>query len=33
LLQRINDTMFNKPFVNQYRFDYFEPNNNEDNVC
>jgi hypothetical protein len=25
--------MFNKSFVNQYRFDYFEPNNNEDNVC
>ena len=25
LLQKINDTMFDNPFADQHRFDYFEP--------
>jgi len=25
LLQRIDDTMFDNPFADQHRFDYFEP--------
>jgi len=29
LLMRIDDTMFDNLFVNQYRFDYFEFNDNE----
>jgi hypothetical protein len=30
LLQRIDDTMFDNPFDDQHRFDYFEPSDNED---
>jgi hypothetical protein len=30
LLQRINDTMLNNPFVGQHIFDYFKTSDNED---
>jgi hypothetical protein len=30
LLQKVNDTLFDNPFADQHRFDYFEPSDNED---
>jgi hypothetical protein len=32
LLQRINNTMFDNHFADQYKFKYSEPSNNEDDV-
>ena len=32
LLQRIDDTIFDNFFVDQHRFDYHKPSDNEDDV-
>jgi len=32
LLQRIDDNMFNKFFIDQRRFDYYKPSDNKDDV-